>query len=243
MNEKPHKVDHEAESSVVRVDPVGISSSRRGFLAAALAITFTSSGCLTELIATSFMMADSPSFQPDFVRMTKQSMTANNVSVAVVCRAPNNVKWDFDNIDQALAKYVTYRLRAKRVTVFNPDVVQAWMDKNEDWDKPEEIGAALGATYVISIDLRKFTLFEPDSPNLFRGRAEAMVSVVAMDENQEGGEIYAQEVASQYPLDMARSTSEVTHSKFKRQYLVRLSEDIGRLFYEHYEGEGMRDDS
>jgi hypothetical protein len=115
------------------------------------------------------------------------------------------------------------------------------LDKNEDWDKPEEIGAALGATYVIFIDLHKFTLFEPDSPNLFRGRAEAMVSVVELDENQDGEQIYSQEVTSQYPLSMARSTSEVTYSTFKRQYLGRLSEEIGRMFYEYYNGDDIID--
>ena len=125
--------------------------------------------------------------------------------------------------------------------VGDPDRVRAWLDKNDDWDKPEEIGEAFNAKYVIFIDLHKYNLYEKHSSTLYRGRAEAIVSVVEMDDNGDGQRIYDKEVTSKYPLAAPRPTSEVTYSTFRRQFLSRLSEDIGRLFYEWYNGSDLGD--
>jgi hypothetical protein len=168
-------------------------------------------------------------------------MTDKDVTVAVVCFAPNEVKYTFDNIDHEIAKYVTYRLHAKQIKVFNPDVVRDWLDKNDNWDKPAQIGEALNATYVIFVDLHTYTLFAENSVNLYQGRAECLVSVFEMDEDGSADRIFSKEIISRYPLAMPRETSETTYATFKRQYLSRFSEEIGRLFYEYYNNEDIGD--
>ena len=118
-----------------------------------LLLPLTLAGCLKQLVMLGYLIGGPPSIEPDFDMMTKKSMTAKDVTVAVVCYAPLEVKYDFSAIDAELAKYVTYRLVQHKVKVVNPDQVRAWLDENADnWDEPSEIGRALHVKYVVYID-------------------------------------------------------------------------------------------
>ena len=206
----------------------------------ALLMTTLLSGC-SYAILLGYLIGGPPSIEPDFDVMTKKSMTDNDVTVAVVCYAPTEMKWDFNKIDRELARYVSYRLGQHQIQAAHPDAVYAWLDENPDWDRPGEIGAGLDVTWVIYIDLQKYSLYEEGAQNLYRGRAEASVSVFEMDDSGRGEKVYTRELTSKYPLNSWRPTSEITYSTFKRQYLTRLSEEIGRLFYEHYAGDDIPD--
>ena len=58
---------------------------------------------------------------------------------------------------------------------------------------------------------------------------------------EDGERIYSKDVMSKYPLRAPQATSDVKYSTFRRLYLTRLSEDIGRLFYEWYNGDDIVD--
>ncbi len=196
------------------------------------------SGC-NYLIFFGYLLGGPPSIEPDFDANTGKSMTAKDVTVAVVCYAPDEVKWVFHDIDHEIAKYTTFRLHQWKIKVVNPDRVRKWLDENGEWDEVTEVGRALDVTYVIYIDIQRFTLYEENSGTLFRGRSEGMVSVFEMDETGGGEMIYSKDIMSVYPLQVPRDTSETTYSKFKRQYLSRLSDEIGRIFYEYYAGDDI----
>ena len=206
----------------------------------ALTAAFALSGC-NYFILAGYLIGGPPSIEPAFDKMTGNSMTDLDVTVAVVCYAPVELKWDFDQIDNELAKYVSFQLRDHKIKVVSPDYVWAWLDKNPDWDKPEEIGEHFDTTYVIYIDVQDYSLYEKNSANLYRGRAEAIVSVFEMDEDGCGERIYSKEIVSEFPRLVGRATSEVTYTTFKRQYLSHLSDTIGRLFYEYYAGDKIPD--
>lgn len=200
-------------------------------LAAALAAGL--SGCNYILFA-GYLIGGPPSIEPDFDAETKESMTDKGVTVAVICYAPNDVKYSFENIDHELAKYVTFRLHEHHIKVINPDRVKAWLDEHPDWDRPEELGAAFECTYVVYIDLNEFSLYEEGSGTLYRGRSEAIVSVWKMGENEDAEKIFSKEKISKFPTHQPISAAEETYSNFKARYLSRLSDEIGRLFYEYY---------
>ena len=213
-----------------------------GLLAVLAATSVAVCGC-NYFIAAAYLVGGPPSIAPDFDHETGKSMTAKDVTVAVLCYAPKEVKWDAHDIDYELAKYVANQMFQRKVQVINPDRVHDWLDQHPDWNTPAEIGAAFQTTYVVHIELASFSLYEKDSgANLYRGRAEAGVTVWEMDEAKEDGEpIFSRDITSEYPLAGPRDTSETKYTTFKRQYLVRLSEEIGRLFYEHYRGDDLPD--
>ena len=207
---------------------------------AALTATVSLAGC-NYLVLLGYLIGGPPSIEPDFDATVKKSMTDKDVVVAVVCYVPKEVKWNYPAIDQQLAKAVAFRLHRHYIKVISPDGVSAWLDENSEWDEPDEIGQALNVKYVIYIDLQNFVLFEENSQDLYRGRAEGAVSVWEMDEDGEGERIYQKEITSKFPLLAPVSTYAISEPSFQRRYLTRLSEEIGRLFYEYYSGDNIPD--
>ncbi len=221
----------------------GFRGSGFGFrIVTLLLLPMLLTGCLKPLIFFGYLLGGPPSIEPDFDLMTKKSMTAKDITVAVVCYAPLEVKYDFNAIDHELAKYVGFRLRDHKIKVISPDLVRAWLDENADnWDEPSEIGKALNVKYVVYIDIESFNLWEEHSHTLYRGHAEGVVSVFEIDEDGEGEKIYTKELASRFPTIAPRAATDVPYATFKAQYLSRLSQEIGRLFYEQYNGDDIPD--
>jgi hypothetical protein len=211
------------------------------WLRAALVLLCTAPhmGC-NMFILFGYLLGGPPSIEPDFDTQTKKSLSEEEKKVLILCYAPTEVKWDFEAIDRELAKHVSHRLNQNHIKVVHPDAVQAWLDQNSDWDKPQQIGADLKADYVIFIELSTYSLYEENSSNLFRGRSDVIVSVYEMDkETGDGDVIYNKEVASRFPLHEPVSTHDMSYYDFRRLYMSRLSEEIGWLFYEHYAGDDI----
>jgi hypothetical protein len=197
------------------------------------------SGC-NYLIFAGYLLGGPPSIDPDFDVETGLSMTDKDVTVAVVCYAPTEIRYDFSRIDKDLARYVSARLFQHKIKVINPDQINAWLDRNPRWETPAEIGEATGAAYVVYLEVGKYSLYEKNSDKLYRGRSEVLVSVWKMD-GGEGEQIYNRDITTIYPLAVARSTYDTNYTTFKREFLERLSEEVGRLFYEHYNGDDFPD--
>ena len=207
-----------------------------GLLVAAMSIC----GC-NYAVGLGYLLGGPPSIEPEFDRATNKSLTDANVRVAVVCYAPTQLKWDNAEVDREIAEFVSHRLFSHKITVCRPERVRAWIDANPDWDKPEEIGEAVEVTHVIFIDLSKYSLYEIDAPHLYRGRAEAVVNVVEKQPSGDWETIFVKDLISVYPLAVPRPASQESFGTFKRKYLERLSEEIGRLFYEYYNGDDLPD--
>ena len=202
-------------------------------LLTAMLLCGTLSGC-NYVMVFGYLLGGPPSVEPAFDKETKESMTDKGVRVAVVCFAPNDIKYNFESIDYELAKYLSFQLHAHKIKVVPPDLIKGWLEENKDWDKPEEIGAAFKTTYVIYIDLNEFSLYEEGSPELYRGRAEGIVNVWKMDDDGHAEKIFSVDKTSKYPMHQPISSGDKTYMTFKGEYLTRLSEEIGRLFYEYY---------
>lgn len=192
------------------------------------------------LILAGYLIGGPPSIEPDFDAATNKSFTGKGEKIAVICYAPDKVKWDFDKIDRELSFYVSHRLQSHKILVINPEEVNAWVEQNPDWEKADELGEAAGAKYVVYIELDEFSLYEENSSNLYRGRTKGMVSVYEMEDG-EGEVIYTKDLDSKYPIHTPVATSEKSFYDFKSLYMSRLSEEIGRLFYEHFAGDDIPD--
>jgi hypothetical protein len=216
-----------------------IGRVRLALLAVGL-LSVMGSGCNAVVLA-GLLLAGPPTIEPDYDKMTKKSLRDKDIKVAVVCFAPDEVRLNFIDVDKDIAKYCAHQLNQHNIHVINPDRIQEWLDKHEDWDKPEEIGEATKATHIILVDVHKYNLFEENTHELYKGRAELLISVFEMQKDGSTEKVYTKEVTCQYPLETPRETSEISYDRFRREYLGRLSEEIGRLFYSHSNGDDMRD--
>ena len=203
-------------------------------------------GCNLFMVAA-YLIAGPPSVEPDFEVATRTSLTDKDVVVAVVCYAPDDLKSDIGNetIDRDVARYVSQMLTAHKVVVRQPSQTAAWMARNPDWTETSEIGEAMQVTHVVYLDLHKFSLYEENSADLYRGRAEVIVTVTTAgagdDATGEWEDVYNRDVVSRYPLAVPRSASAQGLEAFKKEYLTRLADDVGRLFYPHWNGDDMGD--
>jgi len=197
-------------------------------------VCLTCSGCLAPLMFFGLLIGGPPSIEPDFDRQTKISLDEKDRKVVVLCYAPKEVKFDFDNVDREVSVYVARQLAANKINVVDPNLVVAWLDEHADeWDKPEEIGRDLEADFVIFLEVSSFSLYEEGSNTLYRGNSETLISVYEMEQG-DGNEIYTKELLSKFPILQGVSTSDMSYYDFKRMYLTRLSDEIGRHFYAHY---------
>ena len=204
-------------------------------LAAAIAMTGLS-GC-AQFVLLSYIIGGPPSIEPDFDAETGMTLKEKDTTVAVVCYAPTELKFDYPKVDAEVASAVAYRLSEHGIKVVHPDYVRAWTDEHPDWELPEEIGEALKATHVIDIELTSFSLYEEHSHTLYRGRAEVYLNVIEMLPDGTGEKIFSTELNSLFPTQVPRQANDISFFQFKREYLSRLSESIGWKFYERYNGD------
>lgn len=220
------------------------SASPAAFLARTCLImlfTLPQTGC-NLVILLGYLIGGPPSIEPDFHKKTGKSLDGKGITVLVLCYADKELKWDNDALDYEVSKHIAYQLNSHKIKVIDPDRVQAWLDKNDKWDRASEVGAEFKVDYVIAIDIKQYSLFEERSDQLYRGRADAIINVHEMDKDKKSGEvIYSKELAYRYPLRGPVSVYEYPYATFKKMYLSALSNAVGVLFYESYAGDDMPD--
>jgi hypothetical protein len=221
--------------------PRGARLLRQRMWSAAVALVLASqlSGCQA-VILLGYLIGGPPSTDPDFHIKTKQTLAGKNKITLVYCYAPKELKWDNEAVDYELAKHIAYQLNAKKIKVVDPDRVQAWLDKHDKWKKTAEIGAAFKADYIVHVDVKDYSLFEANSSNLYRGRADCIVNVVKMDDDKKDGQvIYTIPIKSNFPTRAPVDSNAMAFSEFKKRYLSALSDEIGRLFYSSETGDDI----
>jgi hypothetical protein len=205
---------------------------------------FLLSGC-KYVVMLGYLIGGPPSIEPDFTSQlgTKKDMKNHGVTVAVVCTSPDRLKWDYDELDHVVAEAIALQMGEHHISVIYPNQVRAWLDNNSDWTSPKEIGEAFGTTYVIHIDILEYSLYERNSSTLYRGTTECEINVweMASDGSGDGEKIYSKQLSTIYPLRVPRSSQETTLERFKKEYLYRLSYEIGRHFFEYHVGDDISD--
>lgn len=222
-------------------DVLSFLFSRRFWFQSAAVSLFAAcqSGCNVVLLL-GYLIGGPPSIEPDYNKQTGDSLAGKNKTVLVLCYAPTELKWDNDAIDFELAKHVAYRLNQNKIKVIDPDRVYAWLDKNNNWHKAAEVGKQFKVDYVIHIDMKEYSLFEEHSSDLYRGRADAIISVIKMDEDKKDGNVvYTKQKVSRFPTKTPVSAYEFSYDAFKKRYLSELSNEIGVLFYESFAGDDI----
>jgi hypothetical protein len=221
------------------VSSAGLWRNRGLRLALILLFTLPQTGCNVAILL-GYLIGGPPAIEPDFHKVTKEKMSGKNKTVLVLCYADKHLKWDNDALDYEIAKHLAYQLNAHKIRVIDPDRVQAWLDKNDKWEKASDVGAEFQVDYVIAIDIKDYSLYEERSHDLYRGRADAIVNVHKMEKDKKRGEvIYNKEIAYRFPTRGPVSVYEYSFGNFKKLFLSALSNAIGELFYESYAGDDI----
>jgi hypothetical protein len=204
-------------------------------LAALMGAPGMMSGC-AQMVLLGLIIGGPPSIQPEFDRETGKSLVATEKKVVVVVYADPEIKLQYSKIDHELAGCISRLMQVNKIDVAEPDYVRAWIDKHSDWETADEIGEAFEADYVVELELVTFDLYEPHSANLLRGRTLASVNVY--DVAQPGNaKVFQKEVNFMYPTKIPRPTDTTSELDFKREFLSRLSEEVGYMFYPSYNGD------
>ncbi|MFN0054576.1 MAG: hypothetical protein ACKV0T_20565 [Planctomycetales bacterium] len=213
--------------------------TRLSWLAAIALLTLSQAGCQAVLLF-GYLIGGPPMIEPDFNKQTSEKLDGKNKTVLVMCYAPTELRWDNDAVDYELSKFVAHRLNANSIKVMDPDRVHAWLDKNKDWSKISEVGAEFQVDYIVHIDLKEYSLFEEHTHELYRGRSDAVVSVIKMNEDKKDGDsIYSKELKSRFPKTMGVSVYQYSYADFKQLYLATLADEVGMLFYPYAAGEDI----
>ena len=193
-------------------------------------------GC-AQFVLLGLLIGGPPHIEPDFDRETGDSLVGSESKVAVICYADPKIKLKYSKVDVEVATYVTRLMQINRINVIEPDMVRAWLDAHPDWETAAEVGRALKADYVIEIEIRDFDLYEPHSTTLFRGRTTAYLNTYKLHGDKPAERVFSRDVNFMFPTKVPRSAYESTELAFKREFLSRLGEEIGFMFYPSYNGD------
>jgi hypothetical protein len=160
-----------------------------------------------------------------------------NKRVAVVVKPPSvSVNADQETGARELAEQIGFFLQAnvKGIEVIDQQEVDKWKDdlKNNP-DDAREIGKALEASAVVSVELEDFRLYD-NSTSVYRGRADYQILVYDLKEKngQVAYECHPAE-GSLYPPNAGIPIGELRRPDFRRVFVKALAEEIARHFYPH----------
>jgi hypothetical protein len=151
--------------------------------------------------------------------------------VVVVCRASTDLGFSNASASRDLARGLSQLLQAniRKIKVIPARDVENWADENS-WDDPREVGKALGAQMVVSIDLEHFSLYKGQT--LYQGSADYTIEVYDLEAG--GPAVFKKSPPrALYPPNAAVMTSDKREPEFRQEFMAVLSDEIGRHFYPH----------
>ncbi len=154
--------------------------------------------------------------------------------VAVVCRPLVTLQFRNANPAKDLGQQVAGVLKhnVPKIDLVSRSQIDKWIDENEsNFDDFVAIGQALKADVVIGIELESFSIYQ-GSTTLYQGKAAAHVSVYDV---KKGGEATWSTTLPEvvYPPNTAIASSDMSENEFRRRFVAKIAEHIGRYFYDH----------
>jgi hypothetical protein len=210
-------------------------------LAAALLMLacLITSGCSLGVMAGKMLFGD-PLITCEFTERTKIDLSKEKKKVLVVCSTPESIRSDYPSLNYDLLEQITYGLRRHEIEVMDTGEVATWLDDNGGvWNDVDELAENFDADYIIHVDIDEFDYREPNSPNLLRGKAFGTVSayqVKELDGLKRAREVFVSEYTSEYPNHMPVSIESESPTVFRKKYLDRIADQIGRFFYNYKTG-------
>ncbi|MFZ5830040.1 MAG: hypothetical protein ACOY3P_08130 [Planctomycetota bacterium] len=198
--------------------------TRRALITLALAaVMLGTTGCRTIMTTMAYLIVG-PTVEADYQGLEKKT-------VLVVVRPSAHVDWGYTSVDKELAREIAMLLRTnvRKIKVVDHQKVANWLDENQ-WNEYTEVGEALKADMVLGIDLLEFGLYQGQT--LYQGQASCNLTVYDMEED--GAVVFEKALPrTLYPPNTGIPAAEMPESQFRRRFISKLADQIGRHFYRH----------
>jgi hypothetical protein len=203
-----------------------------GLAAAVLALP---TGCVNISAMVSKMILGDPQIAASFRQRTGVTLSDKH-TVIVYCTAPTTVLDDHASVALDLQKQLSQQMGRRGIHVVSPNEVSRAVDDNGGRADHAFLARKFPeADYIFTISLGAFDCEEPNSPNLFRGFASGMIRGYEAKGEEAGSrhaiQIFEQEFQVEHPTHPVPRDS-ISPSTFEKQFLDRLSNELGHFFYD-----------
>jgi hypothetical protein len=217
------------------------SLPRRMLPALAVLILLTSaSGCSLFVMFGKMLLGD-PTVEAPFKQRTTVDLTEGEAKVLVVCKTPSLVLSQLPTLQYDLNEGVLRRLKQHGVSTVSPDEVSDWLDENGgEFAHASELAQDFDCDFIVVATVRELGFREPNSPDMYRGRANGGLRVFEIKEadgRREALQIYTSQFNTEYPRMNPVSTSTVGERAFQKRFMSHLTDTISRQFYDYRAGE------
>jgi hypothetical protein len=148
---------------------------------------------------------------------------------------------EFIQADRHLAVRLAEEIRKlseenkEKVTIIKPNLIEQYKSRHPNWQSLdlEKVGHDFKADYVISLEIDKLGLYEPNAnQQLYRGQAEILVSVVDM---QHPDDIQHKEFNDRYPTEARGDMTpfDMSPNAFREKFLEHIAKRLAFYFVDH----------
>ena len=157
------------------------------------------------------------------------------IAVIVVGQPGIDFEDPYARMDLALGTQRAIRENVKGVEFADQEKIQAFQRARLDWySLPlSEIAAQFQVQRVLYLELIQYTIREPDSVNLLRGRIWAQLRVYEAESALPEDPAYETEVEIVYPEQAPQPYSENNKLLIRRQSMETFALEAARKFYDH----------
>lgn len=203
----------------------------------AVALLLVSTGCVNITAMMSKMILGDPQISASFRQRTGVTLSDEH-TVIVYCTAPTTVLDEYPSVNIDLQKQLSQRMQRRGIKIVSSNDVSRAIDDNGGRADHNILARKFPqADYVFIISLGAFDCKEPNSPNLFRGFSAGMIRAYAAKGDAAEGtarhaiQIFEQEFQVEHPTHPVPRDS-ISPSTFEKQFLDKLSDELGRVFYD-----------
>jgi hypothetical protein len=158
--------------------------------------------------------------------------------VLILVWAEQATLYEYPKVQLEIGSHIWYYLKEhfKDISVVSPSEVYRYMESNPDWatEHPADIGRRFKSNLVMMVELMEFTTREPGSPNLFRGRVRARITMYDLtgdDERPKG--IALKPAEALYPPDRPVGVLRADDRTIRAETYKEFGRVVAQKFYEH----------
>lgn len=176
--------------------------------------------------------------EPGTVKVPAEFDALAGRSAVVVIYTDYDVQYDYPYARLGLSMAIASELKkhVENVKIISSRRVVAYQRQNLHWqsmDRPK-LGELFGADYVLYVVLDEYTMREPGSINLFRGRIRAHASLY--DTANQAGDArvwHGEDFSVVYPRHAPTGQPGQDDARIRYETEKRLAEMLAKKFYKH----------